>query len=109
MVGMQRFLKPQRGFPIIRYHKFEAQLSTERGAMDQTKFGGPPSLRVLVAFGEHAHCDGTPDLRYRLKLPCLCTDEPVRGRRGIVGLASKPGEADRYASTNCVAAFPSRL
>src|SRR5207244_2980671 len=109
MVRMQGFLKAQRCSPGIRYHKLEAQLRTERGAMDQTKFGGPPSLRTVVAFGEHGDCDRVPDLRDRLKMPRVRADEPVRRRFRIARLAPKPGETDRYASTNCVAVFPSRL
>src|SRR6185295_15860706 len=109
IVRMQGFLKAQRCSPCIRYLKLEAQLSTERGTVDQTKFGGPPSLRTLVAFGEHAHSDRTSGLCYRLKLPRLRAYEAVCRRGGIVRLASKPGETDWYASTNRAAVLPSRL
>src|SRR6516162_11029293 len=50
VVRMQSFLKPQRSFPGIGQHKLEAQLSTEGGTMHQTKVGGPPPLRTLIAF-----------------------------------------------------------
>src|SRR5947208_17161187 len=105
---MQGFLKAQRCSPSIRYLELEAQLSTERRAMHQTKVGGPPSLRSFVAFGEHADRDRDPDLCYRLKLPRHRAYQPVRRRCGNVRLAAKPGKTDWDASTNCAAVLPSR-
>src|SRR6185295_18100326 len=109
MVGMQGFLKAQRCCSSIRYHKLEAQFRAKRGAINQPKFSGPPSLRIFVAFGEHADCDLVTVLGDRLKVPRRRADEPVCRRSRIVRLASKPWETNWYASTNCVAVFPSRL
>src|SRR4030095_15350869 len=94
MVGMKGFLKAQLCSPSIPHLKLEGQLSTERCAMDQTQFGGPRSLVVFVAFGEHADCDRILGLRYRLELPRLRAYDAVRRRCGIVRPASKPGKTD---------------
>src|SRR5271165_2912703 len=109
MVGMQSLFKAQWCFSRIRYHKLKVEFEAKGNAMDQAKFDGPASFRILVAFGEHADCDRAPNLRDRLQSPRFGAYESVRRRIGIVRLASKPGETDRYAPTNCVAVFPFRL
>src|SRR5262245_52179419 len=109
MVCVQGFLKTQRSLPCICNLKLETQLPTKRGTMNQTKFCGPPSLRVFSAFSEHAYFDCTSDLLNRLELPRLRTYKAVRRGRGIVCLGSKPWETHWYASANCPAVFPSRL
>src|SRR5262249_40116656 len=109
MVRVQRFLKTQRRVSGICDRKLEAQLGTERGALHQTKFGGPPSLSPFVALGEHADGDGVADLRYRLELPRCRAHEPMRRRSSVVRLACKPGETDWHAAANCVAVLPARL
>src|SRR5207248_434512 len=83
----------------------QIQLGTERGTIDHMKVGRPPSLRLGIAFGEHADRHGIPGLHDRLKLPRLRPHESVRRRAGIVRFVSKPGEADGYASPNGAAAL----
>src|SRR5262249_50022570 len=109
MVGMQSLLKAQRCCSSIRDHKLEAQFRAKRGAIHQTKCSGPPSLRLFVAFGEHADCDRITAPGDRLQVPRRRTDEPVCRRSRIARLASKPRETNWHATTNCVAVIPSRL
>src|SRR5262249_45553702 len=87
----------------------QAQLGTECGTMDQMKVGGPPFLRIVIAFGEHGDRHRIPGLHDRFKLPGLCAHESMRRRLGIVRFVRKPGETDGYAATNGATGLPARL
>src|SRR6516225_7158174 len=108
VIRMQSFLEPQRSFPGIWQQKLQAQLSTEGSTMHQTKVGGPPPLRTLIAFSEHAHGNRVPVLHDRLELPRFGAREAMRRRIGIVRLLSKPGKANWHTATNSAAILPVR-
>src|SRR5262249_40158672 len=106
MVSMKCLFKPQHGFSCVGHLQLEAQLRTECRTIDQMKIRWPPPLGAFIAFGEHAHRNSAPNVRYRLKAPFFGAHKPMRRRCGIVRLASKPGEADGYSSPNCAAVLP---
>ncbi len=87
-IGMQCFLEAERSRSRIPYHQLQAQLRTERDAMDQMKVSGPPPLCIVIAFDEHADRNCVPGLHDRLQLPRRRTHESVRRCMGIVCFVS---------------------
>ena len=105
-IGMERFLEAERSCPSIPCHQLQVQLGTKRGAMDEMEVSGPPSLRNVIAFGEHGDRNCIPGLHDRLKLPRRRAHQSVRRSAGIVFFVSKPGKADGYSATNGVTVLP---
>src|SRR5262249_33867630 len=105
-IGVQRLLEAERGCSRIPDHQLQGQHGPERGTMGQTKVRGPPSLRMDVAFGEHADRNDIPGLLDRIELPRRRAHESMRRCAGIVRFAPEPGEADGYAAPNGTTVLP---
>src|SRR5260370_34513812 len=82
-IGMQRFLEAERSCPRISDYQLQAQLGTNRRTMDQMKVSGPPSLRIVIAFGEHADRNCIPGLLDRINSARHRTHESVHRSTGI--------------------------
>jgi hypothetical protein len=73
------------------------------------EIGWPPVSTTGVAFRGHAYGDAACILLDGFQCPYLCTNNSVGGCMRIVSFASKPWKADRNATADCFAFFPTSV